>query len=88
MAGNGATGVTAMEPTLVGQVALLPAVREEGADRLIQQSPRGPLCRPDDWREFARLHCCEDSLLVAIQNADIANTRVANAQSAELQHAH
>lgn len=85
MAGRGLVGITIMEPSPEGQVELIRAAREEGADWVILQPPLGPPAQPADWLDMLAEIIAGAGLPVAIQNAAIANTQLTTAQLLALQ---
>ena len=84
-AGQGQVGVTVMEPSPEGQAELIRVARDEGAHWVIIQPPLGPPARPRDWLEMLPPLITDAGLPVAIQNADIASTRLSNDDLLDLQ---
>lgn len=84
VAGAGSVGVTVMEPSAAGQAELIRVAREEGAGWVILQPPLGPAARPEDWADMLVSLIDGAGLPVAVQNADIATTRLGNAHLSAL----
>lgn len=83
--GGASLGVTVMEANVDGQLELCKVAREEGADWVILQPPLGPPARSSDWISMLRNIIDGAALPVAVQNALIAGTHLANDELIALQ---
>ena len=80
LAGRGSLGITVMESSLAGQIALVRVAEEVGADWVILQPPLGPPSQPALWLELVTRVAAATELPVAIQNATMAGTTFTNDQ--------
>lgn len=88
MAGKGTLGVTVMEATVEGQVALVRAAEKAAADWIILQPPLGPPNAPGLWLEMLGQVAASTDLPVAVQNAAVAGTTLSIEQLLDLQDRH
>lgn len=72
--GRGSLGVTVMETTIEGQIALVRSAEAAGADWIILQPPLGPPSVPKLWLQMIEKVAAATNLPVAIQNAIVAGT--------------
>ena len=72
--GRGVLGVTVMESTAQGQIALIRAAEAAGADFIILQPPLGPPGCAPDWAGMILEVARSTALPVMVQNAHVAGT--------------